>query len=208
MSEGVRKRGRPAHAPTEASRALVAGMVAADRSVADIAAALNLSAPTLRAHYVHELSAPRPQITFSFAESGEPGHRRPRRGPERAGRPEHVPTDESREMGEVLVAGSMRQWQIAAALGISVPTLVQHYETELEHGRSRKTAKVLMALFKSATEGANVTAQKAWLAQPNGLEDPPEKPARPVAPAGKKEQAIASAITAARGTDWDNLLPN
>jgi DNA-binding CsgD family transcriptional regulator len=206
-AEQRRKRGRPAHQPTDATRALVVAMVGQDRSVAAIAEALRLSEPTVRAHYAEELSVERPQISFPFVESGR--ERRARRNSERSGRPEHVPTVETRDRVEVLVAGGMHQWQIAAALGISVPTLCEHYAEQLENGSSRKKAEVLEALFKAATEGANVTAQKAWLAQPGGLEhDPPNRPPAKEAPMGKKEHAISAAFTAARGTDWDSLLPN
>lgn len=204
--DGPRRRGRPAHVPTETTRALVADLVALDKSVADIAAALLLSEPTVRAHYAAELDAPRPQINFSFAESGQPRPPR-RRQAERAGRPEHVPTDESRERVEVLIAGDMRQWQIAAALGISVPTLAEHYAAELEHGRSRKRAAVLEALYKAGVEGGNVAALKAWLAQPNALENEPSKPEK-AAPLGKKDAKMMAAMTAAQNTDWASLLPN
>lgn len=206
LPDRPRKRGRPAHVPTEATRALVLDMVGGDRGVAEIALALSLSEPTVRAHYAAELAAPRPQITFSFAET--PDLRPRRRTADRAGRPEHVPNAESRDRVQVLAAGGMAQWQIAAALDISVPTLALHYEPELQFGRSRKRAAALEALFQAGVEGKNVSALKAFLALSTELQDAPSpKPAK-IEPLGKKEQAMAAAITAGRGTDWANLLPN
>lgn len=56
---GVRqgRPGRRAHAPSEASRRIVADRAAHGLALADIAAELGLSAPTLRKHYRAELSA-------------------------------------------------------------------------------------------------------------------------------------------------------
>lgn len=55
---GVRpgRPGRRAHAPSQASRRLVADRAAHGLALADIAAELGLSAPTLRKHYRAELS--------------------------------------------------------------------------------------------------------------------------------------------------------
>mgnify|MGYP002132467496 FL=1 len=204
-----RRRGRPPHQPTPETRATVAAMVASDKPVADIAAAIGISEPTLRAHYAVELTAARPQINFPFAESPASPSPRPPAAPSRAGRPEHVPTQETRERVEVLIAGGMPTWQIAAAVGVSEPTLRFHYPTELDAGRARKTALVLEAQFRAATEGGNVAAQKAWLARATELQDPPEpSPSRTVETPGKKAAAAEAARTAAFGTDWENLLPH
>jgi hypothetical protein len=100
----------------------------------------------------------------------------------------------------------MTHAEIAAVIGISEPTLRLHYATELCAGAAQKRADVVEALFRAATNG-NVTAQKAWLAQPRELSDPatmPDKPARP----GKKEQAAAEAVDAQSGTSWAGLLPH
>lgn len=199
-----RKPGRPSHQPTAETRAAVVAMVGEDRAVSQIAIAMGLSEPTLRAHYALELASPRPQKNFAFADSGAP---KPRRAPTpRAGRPEHVPTDESREKVEILVAGGLRVWQIAAALRIAEPTLRQHYPEELDAGRSRRTAEILEAMFQAARSG-NVSAMKGFLAQSVELNDPPPAATR-AEPLGKKEAAQLAAMTAAEGTDWDKLLPN
>jgi DNA-binding CsgD family transcriptional regulator len=206
MPESARGRGRPPHEPSDETRALVVELVGQDKSLADIAAALGLSEPTVCAHYAEELLAERPQLNFSFLEIER--RKRMARKSERLGRPGHVPTRVTRERVEVLVAGGLRQWQIASVLGISVPTLCEHYMPQLENGRARKRAEMLEALFKAGKEGGNVAAQKAWLALPDDMENPPPPPPGKDAPVGKKEQAISDAATAALGTDWANLLPN
>jgi DNA-binding CsgD family transcriptional regulator len=197
-----RRPGRPSHQPTGETRELVIRLVVSGKSVSAIAEALTLSEPTVRAHYARELASPKPQINFPFPGSDDP---KPKRAaPVRAGRPGHVATVETREQVEILVAGGMRQWQIAAALRISEPTLREHYPEELDGGRARRDAVVIEALFRAAASG-NVSAQKAWLSNKTDLEEPP--PMR-VEPLGKKAAAHEAAFTAGHGTGWEGLLPN
>ena len=101
-----RRPGRPAHEPSAGTRRTVEAMVREGKSVRDIALAIGLSTPTLRAHYREELAAPRPQINFGFADGDG---KEKRAGSPRAGRPEHVPDDETRERVEILVAGGMAE---------------------------------------------------------------------------------------------------
>lgn len=174
-------------------------LVEADRPIAEIAIALSISEPTLRSHYGAELAAQRPQITFPFAEPETP-KRRPARP--RAGRPEHVPTEETREQVSILLAGGLAAWQIAVAIGISEPTLRERYAEELASGRARMTAKVVLAMYSNAVEGKNVAAQKAFLTL--GATPPPaegaEQPAEPLAESiGKKAAAQIAAHGAASG---------
>lgn len=198
-----RRPGRPAHEPSAGTRRTVETMVREGKTVREIALAIGLSTPTLRAHYAEQLAAPRPQINFGFAEDGE---KEKRPGSPRAGRPEHVPTEETRQRVEILVAGGMAQWQIAAAIGVSEPVLRDRYATELEGGRSRRMAQVIEARFQAAI-GGNVSAQNAWLSRHGPLEDAPEEPAK-TEPLGKKEAAQMAALTAHQNSDWENLLPN
>jgi DNA-binding CsgD family transcriptional regulator len=203
MAGEPKRRGRPPHQPSDDSRALVREMVAAGRTVDDIALAVGISEPTLRAHYPQELATPRPQITFPFAAT--PTAPQPAR--DRAGRPPHVPDADSRRRVEVLVAAGMPQWQIAAAIEVSEPTLREHYAQELETGGARKRAELLVSLFDAGTAG-NVSAVRAFLAQPVALNDPPPPPPPKPDPLGKKEAAQLAALSAESGTDWAHLLPN
>ena len=200
-----RQPGRPRHEPSPATRKTVENLVGAGKSVREIASALGLSAPTLRAYYAEELKAPAPQINFGFSGSAQKGNGR--RAAPGAGRPEHVATEATREQVEILVAGGMRHWQIAAALGISEPVLRDRYAAELDAGRSKKTAKVLEAQYRAAVDDGNVSAQKAWLSQHVETDEPPPPPPKEAA-IGKKESAMMAAVTAGDGTDWANLLPN
>ena len=122
----------------------------------------------------------------------------------RGGRPPHEPTPESRERVQILLGGGMTHDQIAAAIGISAPTLRQHYGEELSTGRAKKRAEMLEAMFRAGI-GGNVSAQKAYIAQHSELDDPkPEKDE----PIGKKAAAQAAAREAGQGTDWASLLPH
>lgn len=210
---GRRGPGRPPHIPSLATRQRVTEMVMADRTIADIAEEIGISEPTLRLHYEEELAAPRPQLTFPFQKTAAAAGSQAARRAALTGRPSHRPTRATREHVEVLTAAGQAAWQVAVALGISEPTLREHYGPELANGRARKTAEIEMALY-SAAKGGNVSAIKAWLGRHRPLENPPEAPQRgaaepvPNQPLGKKELANAAALTAHRGSEWDGLLPN
>lgn len=101
----------------------------------------------------------------------------------------------------------MRHVDIATALGIARDTLEKHFESELAGGALARRMEVLQALHAAAKKGSS-SAARAYLAHEATPAVPPlpvpdEKPAAPV---GKKAQAQADAVTAARGTEWDNLL--
>ena len=190
------RRGRPPHEPTLDTRALVTTLVARGKSVPDIALALGISAPTLRAHYRPELHAARAQKTIPLPEFAEPAPPRP--APEGSGRPPHIPTDDTRDEVAILLAGGMPPWQVAQAIGIAESTLRDHYAEQLDRGRARKRADMIVALHRTGIAG-NVSAQKAYLAMDAELDDPPPAGAKPVAPIGKKAAAFAAAETAEAG---------
>ncbi len=78
------------------------------------------------------------------------------------GRPPHMPTDEKRRLVMTLLAFGKTQDQIAAALGITAPTLRKNYKSQLkvcEEARQRLEAKVLSRLLEQV-EGGNVAAIK------------------------------------------------
>jgi DNA-binding CsgD family transcriptional regulator len=209
VSDRSQKLGRPSHEPTESTRRLVLNMRAQDRPISAISVALGLSEPTVRLHYVAELLAARPQLIFPFPDI--PIHLVPRRPRMQSGRPAHQPSDQTRERVEILIAGGMAQWQIAAALDLSEPTLREHYALELGCGKAKRTAQVVEALFRSATDGGNVSAQKAWLAMPRTLDTPPTEGVAQSDehfPLGKKEAAQRAALSITEGSGWDGLLPN
>lgn len=205
MQDQPKGPGRPAHAPTAKTRAIVMEVISEGGTVEEAAAALGISEPTVRAHYARDIEKAKPQQTFSLLESAPRTARAPR--PAAGGMPPHKPTSTCRQKVEILVAGGQRAWQIAAALGISEPTLRLHYEDQLQHGRARRNGELIIELFKQA-KGGNVSALKTWLSQHRELEDPPARESSPSIGLGKKEAAQAAALHAEMGTAWEGLLPN
>lgn len=127
------------------------------------------------------------------------------------GRPKLEFTATQRRKVAVAAAGGMSHEAIAEALGISRNSLEKHFQSELSTVAHQRRMEVLMAQFQAAKRG-NVSAQKAFLANEPQAAVPPlpmNPPALAPTPArrGKKEQAQAEAVTAARGTEWDEILP-
>ena len=82
------------------------------------------------------------------------------------GRPEHEWSQENSHKISLLLAVGHELADVAAVIGVSVPTLRKHYFSELEGRRVaaiRLTAKQLYRLNREA-EGGNVAAEKALLA--------------------------------------------
>lgn len=82
------------------------------------------------------------------------------------GRNEHVATAENVNRVRVLLAAEWTRCEIAAELGISVPTLRKHYFRELTRGREialrEVRGKVMLALDAQVDRG-NVGAMKTML---------------------------------------------
>lgn len=75
---------------------------------------------------------------------------------ERAGRPEHVPSDENRNKVMMLLVFGLTNKEIAAALGVSQPTLRKHYLQQLaERRRARLQLDAIRygALFEKVKAG-------------------------------------------------------
>ena len=109
----------------------------------------------------------------------------------------------------VAAGGGMSHEAIAIGLGISRNTLEKHFEAELSSGAYARRIQVLNAMHAAALKG-NMTAARAYLANDPRMAAPPA-PAHPgtdapAKPDGKKAQAQADAVTAAVGTDWEQLL--
>lgn len=80
----------------------------------------------------------------------------------KAGRPAHQPTDEQRRLVRSLAGFGIPQEDIAREIGISVPTLMKHYEADFYAGQTQANAKVVESLYKNATQNMNATAQVWW----------------------------------------------
>ena len=86
-------------------------------------------------------------------------------GKDEPGRPPHTATQERRQTVIILLAQNYKDGDIAAALGITVPTLKKHYKAELavrSKARMRMYAALSHALFSAAME-RNTAALKECL---------------------------------------------
>lgn len=134
---------------------------------------------------------------------------------ENRGRPKHEVTEEKRLRVSVLAAHGMTHDDIAAAMGISAPTLRKNYLRELRGGLAQKRAELLVLKWKAAA-GGNVSAMKevqkdfekadmyrGHIANHTGK--PAEKPVKPPK-LGKKEQALADAQQPDTSTSMGDLM--
>lgn len=80
-----------------------------------------------------------------------------------AGRPPYQPTSETRAQVMALVSFGIPQEDICKMLGISVPTLISHYEKEMATGLADANSKVAGVLFKKAYIDEDLTAVIFWL---------------------------------------------
>jgi len=129
------------------------------------------------------------------------------------GKPQHVATSENRNKVMVLLAAGWTNYRIASALGISQPTLREHYSSELALKRSAmdrvKAARFAM-LFEQMKAGS-VPAHKEFdrlltrehldLGAAKMAKTSPKEKAE-----GKKAIAKARAPKAHENTDWDGIL--
>ena len=130
------------------------------------------------------------------------------------GRPKHVPTEQTRKLVIYGLAMNRDQDEIALGLGITPPTLRKHYKKQLQGGRKAAAMRVEMKKYAAIDDAIDrgvlgaiealekiqrAASQRAALAE---LQRPAQKPL------GKKQQELQAAEQAARGSAWENLLPN
>lgn len=129
------------------------------------------------------------------------------------GRPPHVPTDENRRKVMLLAAFDKNEAQIAAALGISEPTLKKHYFRELRsrlEARLRLEGKLLSAMAREVDAG-NVSAMDKLFKRLDrhdlvtGMVPGKTKPVAKPKP-GKKEKLVTDAAEATKSGEWGSLL--
>lgn len=135
--------------------------------------------------------------------------------PNKGGRPEYQPIETDRRKVKLMAAMGIPLHDVSKVIGVSEPTLRKYFPVEIEAGHIEANTQVAGALFRAATDKTkpNVTAQIFWLKVRAGwredrglpLVPPAEQPPKE-APLGKKEEANLRALTAERGTDWEDLL--
>jgi hypothetical protein len=64
-----------------------------------------------------------------------------------------VATPKDRETVKAMVAYGIKQIEIAAVIGISVPTLEKNFRAEIDTGAAQANAKVASSMYKMATTG-------------------------------------------------------
>lgn len=82
-----------------------------------------------------------------------------------SGTPAHEPTEKSRKQVETMAGYGIPSDDIAAAIGVSAPTLRKYYRAELDVGHVKANTAVVQSLYKKALgDGpAAVTAAIFWL---------------------------------------------
>lgn len=130
------------------------------------------------------------------------------------GRPEHVPTQEKRNLIIQLLAFGWTMKRIAGAIGLTEKTLRKHYSRELkvrDVARDRVEAARLSMLWTEMRKG-NVAAMREYgrlveradlAAVERSFEERDAEPRRAI---GKKEAAQLAAATAGEDSDWGTDL--
>lgn len=130
------------------------------------------------------------------------------------GRPAHIPTLENYNKVKLLLAMGVQVKQVAKSLGVTQPTLRQHYSSLLSQRRdmrARMDAVRYLRLWQESMKG-NVAALKEFdrileridvASLSDQIEGAQTKKPRQL---GKKEAAQIAAETAGEGTDWGDDL--
>jgi hypothetical protein len=115
------------------------------------------------------------------------------------GRPSFKPTRRMRNTVEICVAGGLSLQETATVLGICQNTLRANFADELQNGRARKFAEILVRLDRAAARGS-VGAMKYLLTLFSGGMSPI------VGKKQRRQQAAESALEG--GSEWgDDLRP-
>lgn len=211
--------GRKAFVPTDAQRATVTGSPPGTTQ-SELAAALNISVPTLRKAFAAELRARTPSASpqstlFALPEAPAlpPPPPAPSAPPARTGRPRYAANARDQARLQLMLAAGEPLASVALSLGVSEPTLRRAYAREIETAAAVKRAEVLERLDRQSRAGSTA-ATKELLARIDraGLEEiqrsmqaPIDTPKKP--PLGKKEQAAADAARVLVESDWADILP-
>jgi hypothetical protein len=124
------------------------------------------------------------------------------------GRPSHRPTKKMRQKVSNLAALNWPVKRIANAVGLSVPTLREHYFSELaeerEKLRDRIDGDLLEQLFAKA-KGGNIAAIDRLRRELDRAEMQRSQQPAKEEPKGKKEKAKEDALLPPEGDEWEFL---
>lgn len=122
-----------------------------------------------------------------------------------AGRPPYEPSEKDRAFVKTLTGYGIPDYEIAAVLNMTPPTLRKYYSHELQIGHTEMNAKVASSLYRRAIgDGPDaVKAAMFWLERRAGWKPPPREY---VEQPGKREIVEREAQEAMRSTPWAQLL--
>lgn len=182
-----------------------------------IAAALKISANTLRKHFGAELAVAGSPAVAQLDLDG--AHRPAAPPPPAPGRPEFEPSYRQREDVKLAKADNWSDDRIARFIGVSRTTLLKHFALELEWGVDQLRMQVLRDVKAAAGKGNRAAAEMmlnlpGMIGGTSVLPIPEQESETPeVSDAtshrvgiGKKEQARRDAQTAHQGTAWDRIV--
>ncbi len=87
------------------------------------------------------------------------------------GRPEHEPTQQTRNSVSQMASYGIIQDIIAKCIGISLPTLHKHYRHELDTAAANLTVLVANKLISNALDENNISAQIFYLKTKGGWKE-------------------------------------
>jgi hypothetical protein len=177
----------PKFEPTDAQRHEVEALTRLRRPQTEIAKKLGIARSTLRRSFPSELRICEHTV----------------------GRPAWDPTPEEREDVTILAAAGFKQESIARRYGISAETLRFYCGEEFDNGYDLRKQDAVIAMYRKGIGDkptANVSGLDKFLKILNVLPQPMQSQQRKSPAPGKKEQALAEAVSGASGTSWDQLL--
>lgn len=159
ISAAGEKKGRPAWAPSPAERDAIRVMAVDGASDETIAAAFDISLPTLRRHCADELAAGRAEANPNlFEAAARPQPPEPENKPAR-GRPAHKPNQFDRERVQDWTAAGIPLTTIAQRLAITVPTLSRRYADDIENARALARSRLIDRLRSQASHGSTAAVK-------------------------------------------------
>jgi len=84
---------------------------------------------------------------------------------------DHEPTETTRKLISEFSAFGITQERMAARLGICVDTLVKHYRSEIDNGKTNAVHEIANKLYNKAVDQDDLSAQIFYLKTQGGWSD-------------------------------------